>query len=269
MNSESRLRLLFVCVALMGTQAQAADPATYAGVGGVKLLDSGLMAVTGGGPFDREENFEVLQRPDGGYTLLNIITAADGRYRVSARFDLDAAWSSQSAHGVGLYGGKPVAITMRRDGKQVRITVKGDGVDLSPTAVCDPDCFINTSPSATAMFVMTRHYDFKKGGEQEFRWTGQDLDQVRTLSGGKARLVFKEEKEVPRWDGSGFALRHFTFVEALPTPNGGTYTLNFDLWTDDMHRPMGFRVRVPGGSAAGVVGFRKGYEDVKAAATKN
>ncbi len=41
--------------------------------------------------------------------------------------------------------------------------------------------------------------------------------------------------------------------------------MEFDLWTDDDDRPMGYRINRTGGKAstAGIVGFRKGYEDVR------
>jgi len=44
------MRLLFVLGVLLGAEARAADPSIYSGIGG--------------GAFDREENFEVLQSPD-------------------------------------------------------------------------------------------------------------------------------------------------------------------------------------------------------------
>lgn len=250
--------------------AQAGEPSVYAGVSGAKLIDSGAIDVTGGGPFDRTEMFEYLARPDGGFVLLNTITAANGAYRVQARFDLNSAWKSESAFGVGLYDGKPVDLSMRVEGKQVKIAVRprdaaAGGPSSDPVATCDPACFVNMSPSITAMFVMTRHYDFARGGEQEFQWAGQDLDRVRTLSGGKARLVFRDEKDITRAGGAAVKMRHFTFVETLPNPAGGTYSLDFDLWTDGEHRPVGFRIRFSGGNPSGVVGWRQGWEDVRAA----
>lgn len=249
--------------------AWSTETITYAGVAGATLIDSGVMVVTGGGPFDRTEAFEYVRRADGGITLTNSITAASGAYRVAARFDLDADWQSTRAIGTGLYDNKPVAINMVRDGNQVKISVAGESQNMAPIAVCDPDCFINMSPSITAMFVMTRHYDFKQGGEQEFRWAGQDLDRVRTLSGGKARLTFQKEKALRRADGTEITIRHFTFVEALPAADGSTFLLNFDMWTDTAHRPYGFRVRVPNATTSGVFGLRQGSDDIRAALIAN
>ncbi len=253
------------------TPVLADHPTTYAGVAGAKVLDSGVFVVTGNAAFAREEAFEYVQRPDGGITLLNTISAENGGVRMRARFDLDADWQSLSASGLGLYDGVPVASYMERVGPVVEIQVhsldEGDGVHLSPTAVCDPDCFINMSPSAVAMFVMTRHYDMAKGGTQTFQWAGQDLDKVRTLSGGKANLVYQGEQEVtraalPDKKAQTVTLRHFTFVEELPIPGGGVFKLDFDLWTDLDHWPMGFQVKTPGATEA-TLGFRKGWEDVR------
>ena len=267
MNCSTVLAPLWLLSAFASSSAATHDASSFAGVAGATLLDSGALVVTGGGPLDREEAFEYLRRAEGGYTLLNTITAANGAYRVQARFDLDAAWRSQSAHGIGLYDGKAVAIAMRVDGKAVAIDVQPAGDSgakpLTATASCDPDCFVNLSPSATAMFVMTRHFDFTRGGEQEFRWAGQDLDRVRTLSGGRARLRFAGEQRVQDPTGREVLFRHFTFVELLPTPNGGSFRLDFDLWTDLEHRPMGFRVRTTGGSPSGILAVRKGWEALR------
>lgn len=259
--------ILFSFIANGAYAQQTAIPSTLAGRIGATVLDSGVMVVTGNPLFAREENFEYLRRQDGGVTLLNTITATDGRFRVRARFDLDDQWRSLRASGVGLYDGVPVEIQMQRRGKRVEIKVRGEGMILNPKADCDPDCFINMSPSSLAMFVMTRHYEEAKGGEQTFHWTGQDLDRVRTLSGGKADLTFQGSKVYSRQTLPGrpprqATVRHYTFVERLPSDNGGTFTLDFDLWTDGDHRPLGFRVRTPGTDSA-TVGFRKGWEGVR------
>jgi len=247
--------------------AQAGDATVYAGVAGAKLLDSGTMVVGNGGAFGREEVFEYLTRPEGGFVLLNTITAGNGSYRVRARFDLDAEWRSLSAAGIGLYDGKTVNVLMERAGPEVKISVRPSdvgGYSSDPVAACVPDCFINMSPSITSMFVMTRHYDFTKGGAQVFHWTGQDLDKVRTLSGGTAALTFVGEVPIKRAGGDVAALRHFRFVETMPDPAGGTYSLQFEMWTDVEHRPMGFRIRFSGEKPSFVVGWRRGYEDLRA-----
>lgn len=260
--------LLYGAVLLTATSAGAQESrATFAGVKGAIVIDSGVMVVESTPDFAREESFEYLRRPDGGVTLLNTVNMTDGRFRVRARFDLDKDWKSLSATGRGLYDGVAVDSRMERAGKVVEIQVTGDGVHLNPTAVCDPDCFINMSPTSLPMFVMTRHYDLEKGGPQLFRWTGQDLDRVRTLSGGTAELTFQGERilnraVLPGKAAKTVAVRHFTFVESLPLPDGGRFNLDFDLWTDTEHRPLGFRVRTPG-SPGGTIGFRKAWTDVR------
>ena len=225
------------------------------------------MDVSGNTAFSREETFEYLRRPDGGIVLLNTITAANGSYRVRVRYDFNGEWHSESAAGLGIYDGVPVSIQMVRKGKQVNTTVQGDGIALNPISVCDPDCFLNMSPSALSMFVMTRHYNENVGGPQTFRWAGQDLNQVRTLSGGEADLNYRGKKTYSRQTLPGrplrlISVRHYTFVERLPTPDGGTFSLDFDLWTDEDHRPLGFRVTTPGASPT--VGFRRGWDGVRA-----
>lgn len=244
------------------------DVTTFAGVTGATVIDSGVIVVESTPDFAREESFEYVRRPDGGVTLLNTINMTDGRFRVRARFDLDENWNSLTASGRGLYDGVPVDSRMERAEKVVEIQVHGEGVHLTPTAVCDPDCFINMSPTSLPMFVMTRHYDLEKGGPQLFRWTGQDLDRVRTLSGGTAELTYKGDKilaraALPGAEGQSVTIRHFTFVESLPLPDGGRFKLDFDLWTDDEHRPLGFRVKTPGMSGPGTIGFRQGWFDVR------
>lgn len=254
----------------LSTSAAHAQPAssTLSGVKGPIVIDSGVMVVESTPDFAREESFEYLRRADRGITLLNSVNMTDGRYRVRARFDFDANWNSITASGVGLYGAEPVESRMVRAGKAVDIQVRGVGVNINEKAVCDPNCFINMSPTSLPMFVMTRHYDFEKGGPQVFRWTGQDLDRVRTLSGGTAELTFQGERTFDRAVLPGkprrtVNVRHFTFVESLPLPDGGRFKLDFDLWTDTEHRPLGFRVKTPGSTGSGTVGFRKAWADVR------
>ncbi len=252
---------------MIATPCAAADSSIYAGIKNATLVDFGTFVVTGGGPFDRVETFEYLKRPDGGYTLVNTQTASSGAYRAQGRFDFDANWRAQSAHGIGVYSGLPVRLTLQRRGNQVDVEVApidGDTPAKTTTvAVCDPDCFLDMSPSITPMFVMTRHFDFARGGEQEFRWAAQDLDQSRTLSGGTVRVRFAGEKTVPRVRETALRLRHFTFIESIPLPNGGAFLMNFDLWTDPEHRPIAFRAKAPNGIASGIFGLRQSHEDLR------
>jgi hypothetical protein len=44
------------------------------------------------------------------------------------------------------------------------------------------------------------------------------------------------------------------------------FVMEFDLWTDEAERPMGYRINKIGGKppAAEILGFRRGYEDIRA-----
>jgi hypothetical protein len=274
-----RRPLIALLALALGSAAPAcANPAgpVYAGVSGATLLDSGTIRVDTAGPFGRVESFEYLTRPDGGHVLLNSITALGGGYRLQGRFDLDKAWRSESAQGIGLYEGTPVTVALTAKGPEVGIRVRPQdagqtGPTIDAAAACEPDCFIDMAPSILPMFVMTRHYDFARGGPQTFRWAGQDLQVPRTLSGGIAALSLKAETQAARAGGGSLAVRHFTFVETMPIPGpkAGSFSLNFDLWTDTEHRPLGYRVFLPGGDPAGLIGWRTGYEDIRAAMIAN
>jgi len=122
-------------------------------------------------------------------------------------------------------------------------------------------------PSGSPMFVMTRRYDQARGGIQSFQWAAQDLTQAFTSPDNqRAALRLRREFPVKRTDGSTLVLRDYEMIERIPTPDGGVFVMEFDLWTDDLDRPMGYRINTAGGkpSTSGVLGFRKGYEDVRA-----
>jgi len=240
----------------------AADPSLYSGVSGAKVIDSGVFVVASGSGA-REETFEYVQRTDGGFTVLNSITAANGTYRVNGRFDYDAGWNATGAHGNGYYEGVPVAISLERSADKVAITVAGKGKPIRSSAACAPSCLLDMSPSINPMFVMTRHYDFAAGGEQEFLWVGQDLNKLNSTKDDHVQIVLQEEATVTRPGGESMKLRHFNFLESIPQPNGQMFRLTFDLWTDPDHHPIAFRVRLPGSSAVGTVGVRKGFEELR------
>ncbi len=257
-----RFILLLALLALSRAVA-AADPSLYTGVAGAKVIDSGVIVVASG-PNAREETFEYVQRPEGGFTLLNSMTAANGSYRVNGRFDYDAQWNATAVHGTGFYDGAPVAIAIERKAGKAKITVTGKGKPTTSVSACDPTCLIDMAPSINPMFVMTRHYNFSTGGPQEFLWAGQDLNQARALTDDLVQIELKDETDVTRPGGEKLALRHFYFLENIPLPGGQMFRLAFDIWTDREHRPMAFRVRPPGATAVGTVGLRKGFEDIRA-----
>jgi hypothetical protein len=259
--------LLALTLAGLPPSLAAQDDVTLSGVKGVKLLDGGSFAVTGPPSAARDETFEFLQRPDGSVTLLSATTMADGTLRVQARYDYDAHWDAVAGAGQGLYGDEPVRVAMQVTAAGVSIKVRGDKTSIDKTIPCPNRCFMDMAPSGSPMFVMTRHYDRSKGGTQSFQWAAQDLPRpFSSPDNQRAELRLRRELPVKRLDGSTLNIRDFEMVERIPTPNGGLFIMEFDLWTDDADRPMGYRINSVGGKppAMSIVGFRKGYEDVRA-----
>jgi hypothetical protein len=247
--------------------AAAESGVTLSGVKGVKLLDAGSFVVSGLPPFAREETFEFLQRPDGGVTLLSATTMADGAARVQARYDYDAAWKPVSAVGQGIYGDETVRVDMQASPGAIAIRVGGAKTAIARTIPCPEGCFMDMAPSGSPMFIMTRHYDRAKGGEQSFQWAAQDLQQPLTSPDNqRAALRLRGDRPVKRADGSTLMIRDYAMVERIPLAGGKVFVMEFDLWTDDADRPMGYRINRTGGkpSTAGIVAIRKGYEDVRA-----
>jgi len=261
------LRTISLYFLLAAAPLYAEEAATFAGLAGAKLLDSGTMVVAGGTPSDRSEVFEYVQRADGGFVLLNTVTSASGKFRVQGRYDYDAKWRPQAGHGIGFYDGKPVDVSIKLEGREIAISVRPqDGSPAKSLArTCASDCFLDMAPSMTSMYVMTRHYDRKRGGTQQFEWASQDLDKDYTMSGGKVDMAFKGEMPVKRVGGQKLDVRHFIFTETLPNPAGGTYALDFDIWTDTADRPLGYRITKAGGRPINTIGWRMGYEDLQSA----
>ena len=243
-----------------------AQELTLSGVKGVRLLDAGSFVVSGGPSTAREETFEFLQRSDGGVTLLSATTMADGSVRVQARYDYDARWRGVAAVGQGLYGDEPVRVEMQAVAAGVEIRVRGVRTVLDKTINCPDGCFMDMAPSGSPMFAMTRQYDRAKGGMQSFQWAAQDLPRPFTSPDNqRAELKLRRELPVTRADGSSVVIRDYEMVERIPTPDGGVFVMEFDLWTDAAERPMGYRINSIGGRppAAPILGFRRGYEDVR------
>ena len=249
------------------SSALAQQSLTLSGVRDVKLLDAGSFVVGGTPMVAREETFEFLQRPDGGVTLLSATTMSDGSVRVQARYDYDAQWQAIAATGQGIYGDEPVRVDMQALADAVTIRVRGSKTSIDRTIPCPDRCFMDMAPSGSPMFVMTRRYDRVKGGMQSFQWAAQDLPRpITSPDNQRAELRLRREIPVRRPDGSSLTLRNYEMIERIPLPNGGTFVMEFDLWTDSAERPMGYRINSTGGkpSTAGVLAFRKGFEDVRA-----
>ena len=254
-----------VLLLMVAAPLLAQDDVTLAGVKGLRLLDAGSFVVSGRPGTAREETFEFLQRADGGFTLLSATTMADGSVRVQARYDYDANWKGVSGVGLGLYGDEPVRVDMRAKPGAVDIRVRGATTAIDKTIACPDGCFMDMAPSGSPMFVMTRLYDRAKGGVQTFQWAAQDLPGPFTSPDKqRAGLRLRRELSVERLDGSSLTIREYEMIERVPTPDGGLFVMEFDLWTDAAERPMGYRINTIMGKppAAPVVAFRRGYEDV-------
>ncbi len=267
MRNQHCLAISVAAALLMPGAASAAEMGLSLSGKGVKLLDAGSFVVSAVPAFAREETFEFLQRPDGGVTLLSATTMTDGAVRVQARYDYDANWKSVAAVGEGVYGDEPVRVDMQAGPGAVTIRVRGAKTAIDKTIPCPEGCFMDMAPSGSPMFVMTRLYDRKRGGAQSFQWAAQDLPQPLTSPDNqRAELRFRGEKPVTRANGSTVTIHDYEMIERIPTPDGGVFVMEFDLWTDDAERPMGYRINKLGGkpSTSGIVGFRKGYEDVRA-----
>jgi hypothetical protein len=271
MKSLRKLLPATVALAALAGTATAADAGlTLAGVKGVKPLDAGVFVVAGLPPFARQEVFEFLERPDGGVTLLSSTTMTDGAVRVQARYDYDRNWQAVAAVGQGIYDDDPVRIDMQAKPGAVAIRVRGGKTTIDADIACPDGCFMDMAPSGAPMFVMTRNYDRARGGEQSFQWAAQDLPRaVTSPANQRAALRLRRDLPVKRADGSTLTIRDYAMVERIPTPDGGVFVMEFDLWTDAADRPMGYRINSAGGkpSTSGVLAFRKGFEDIRAQVT--
>jgi hypothetical protein len=244
----------------------SADELTLAGIRDVELLDAGIFEVAGTPEHARVETFEFLRRPDGGITLLSATTMANGATRVQARYDYDADWNAQRAVGHGIYEDEPVRVRLEARESSVAISARGEETDISASVPCPDGCFMDMAPSGSPMFVMAQRYDYAEGGSQSFRWAAQSLrDTFTSPENQRAALRLRGEIPVERADGSTLVIRDWEMIERIPTPGGGLFVMEFDLWTDDEGWPMGYRINRTGGkpSTAGIVAFRQGYEDVR------
>ena len=258
--------LILATLALLSPWTTA-DELIMAGVRDVELMDGGQFIVSGKGPSARAETFEFLKRSDGGYTLLSTTTLADGSARVQARYDYDEDWNAIRALGQGIYDDEPVRVNLAAAASSVSIRVRGEETTIDAAVPCPERCFMDMAPSGSPMFVMMEHYDFEKGGVQSFRWAAQDLMSTFTSPvNQRAELRLRGEQDMERADGSVLTIRDFEMIERIPTPGGGEFVMEFDLWTDDEGRPMGYRINRTGGrpSSSGIMGFRSGYEDIRA-----
>lgn len=264
---DHRASMFVLVAALLGAAAPLAaeQGVTLSGVKGVKLLDAGIFSVSGAPATAREETFEFLQRADGGYTLLSATTMSDGALRVQARYDYDARWNALAGFGQAIYGDEPVRVELSAVPGGVAIRARGAKTSIDKTIPCPKGCMMDMAPSGAPMFVMTRHYDRAKRGEQSFQWAAQELTKPLTSPDNQqAAIDLRRELPVKRADGSTLVIREYAQIERIPTP-AGMFVMEFDIWTDDAERPMGYRINKVAGRppVQSIVAWRRGFEDLR------
>jgi len=104
---------------------------------------------------------------------------------------------------------------------------------------------IDLEPSALPMWVMTRRYDRAAAGIQTFSWIGRSLIRDLVLEGGRTPLEFR---------GAEARGDRFTFSETYPLPNGGEFTLHFELLLDARGMLRSFAIET---GASRVIGTRR------------
>ncbi len=257
-----------LAVAALGVAAAggaiAADPsfalsgATPAA--GYELVDRGVMVMRGG-PMERREVFETWRAPSGEHWQRSVVTPADGSYRVEGEWRSDATGLQQTARGRGAIEAETLEIAIEAQPGRAALTIRrGDHKPEILDGRCTPDCFIDLSPSAVAMFAMTRDARVEVGKAREFRWVGHALNADSVLVDGVARFLRLGEQQLRRPDGSVLTVRHDVFQESVSDLRTGFRAkVFFNLWTDAAGRPLKF-------ASSRTVGLREGYEDLGALA---
>jgi hypothetical protein len=221
---------------------------------GDRIEDSGRLLVTGG-RFNRTEDFEVVRTAQGGRVISSIVTAADNRYRVHARWEYSASEQALSATGIGSYEGQPVTVDIKAEDGTAALIVAG-ALNLEQTAPCGSDCLVDLAPGALAMFTMTRRYDEARGGPQTLRWVGRSLVADQLLLEGAAEIR-KLGDFIFRQDDRETAVKQYVFVEKLKDEvSGRVSNVAFNLYTTADHRPLAFA------TAGTTLGERAGYAGI-------
>jgi len=225
---------------------------------GFSLVDRGTMVMRGGA-LGRSEQFETWLGPAGESWMRSIVIADDGSYRVEGEWRSDAAGALRTARGRGAIGADSLAVQLEaRPGAAFTVVERGTRAPERIEGKCAPECFIDLSPSAVAMFAMTRDARVRVGEAREFRWIGHALTADSVLVDGVARFLRLGEEAVRRADGSTLTVRHDVFQETVGDLRSGfTAKVFFNLWTDVDGRPLKF-------ASSRVIGLRAGYEDLAA-----
>lgn len=227
---------------------------------GFELVDRGVMVMRGG-PMERREVFEAWRGPAGERWQRSIVTPADGSYRVEGEWRSDATGLAQAVRGRGAIAAEALEVAIEARPGRSRLAIRrGARPPETLDGACTPDCFVDLSPSAIAMFAMTRDARVKVGEPREFRWVGHSLAADSVLVDGVARFLRLGEQQVRRPDGSLLTVRHDVFEENVSDLRTGYRAkVYFNLWTDTAGRPLKF-------ASSRTVGLREGYEDLAALA---
>ena len=188
-------------------------------------LDEGVFEIRGGGAVhDRDEAFRLSRTDSDGFLLETTITPLDARYRCQTRFTYDPQWHPLGAQADAMNGSAAhsVEITPFADHAVIAVRRAGEAEQLRRVAFT-PAMMIDLEPSALPMWAMTQRYDRAAGGVQTFAWIGRSLIRDLVLEGGRTPL---------ECHGTGAAGERFTFSETYPLPNGGEFTLRFELLLD-------------------------------------
>ncbi|MBK6599746.1 MAG: hypothetical protein IPG25_18425 [Proteobacteria bacterium] len=191
------------------------------------MFDEGTLEIRGGGPLhDRDEHFQITQQAAGGYLLETQIVPLDQRYRCETRFEYDAAWLPQAVS---------AKVDSSEDSFSVEIRPAADHADIivqraaaapdSRRVPFSPETLIDCEPTALTMWTMSKCYDRETGGVQTFPWIGRSL----------LRDLVLEDLQIPlECHGVDARGERFTFTETYPLPNGGSFTLKFELLLDEV-----------------------------------
>ena len=215
------------------------------------MEDSGLLTVHSGN-FARTEAFEVVRHADGGRTLTSVITGTATPYRVEGRWSYNSNERPVSVSGKGNYDGVPADISILATPPEAAITVSYGDVNRTVPVPCNSACLIDMGPGAIAMFTMTRRASEKVGEVTRLYWIGQALTSDMVLTEGHADI-----HKLVTGTSSDTDVIQYAFVETLPNPETGEfYSMDFNLYVDDTHRPLAFATR------GGTTGTRTGYENL-------
>jgi hypothetical protein len=188
-------------------------------------LDEGVFEIRGGGAVhDRDEAFRLSSAASGGYLLDTTITPLDGRYRCQTQFAYDAGWRALGARADVRHGAAAHHVEIVPFADHATITLRrATDPDEVRQVRFDPATMIDLEPSALPMWVMTRRYDRPAAGVQSFSWIGRSLIRDLVLEGGRTPL---------ECHGTEARGERFTFSERYPLPNGGEFTVSFELLLD-------------------------------------